>query len=1150
MIQSERPQNAPKTIKLHLLGTFQVYEEAAKVSMQLRTRKIEALLAYLAIEYDKVHSRLALATMLWPDTSEKTSLKNLRNSLARLKQHLAAPTNLVVTRQTVQLQLDMESIWVDVNRFRHLWRVVQDKREITSTQYVAYLSEAVELYQGNFLTGLTIPASEQFDEWLLWHQEMYHQQVLLMLSRLTDHYLAMGEFLLAERYARRQLSLEVWREEAHRQLMRATMAQGEKHAALQQYEQCRETLLIHLGVEPDATTQALYERILTVDHTTENMDNRTNLPASLTPFVGREQEMADLTTILTENKYRLITLTGMGGVGKTRLALEVGWRQRPFFSHGVFFISLAEQQTGDSLVVAIAEAIGFAFSGNQPLSDQLLAYLQARKMLLILDNMEHIVDDVVVNLVLTLLQSLPQLTLLVTSRRLLQVQAERVYRLQSLPYPSPEASLTEAHTYEAVDFFVHQVQRVDKDYQLTEMTLQTVIALCQLVDGLPLALNLLAARFWQWEGRTLLTAIQQNLDTISVKWRDLPTRQRSIRAVFDHSWSLLNGEQQYVLSQLTVFRGGFTQKAAGQIITGATPLILEELVEHSLLQQAHNGRYVLHALLHQFAAEKLQAQPRLWRDVAQRHALYYLADAAQYTKVLYGAYLPEARQHLQQAWANIIKSWQYSLQAETNWSQLSLALPTLRAYYDISKRFEEGVQFFSQTSMYLQPQQPGWRDDQQKASKMFLLAATLLAEAKLLVNLARYDTIADLMKQVRDLMQQAPALEIEVETYLIETDVAARQGQFDNALHLSERGLTCISKQTHPILGAELILLQVYVHSVQGQLKEALDLCQQAGLLFEQEGHLNGVGRMNATLARIFTDLGKWEQAENAYHRAHEVARLQDDKHRFVEITAHLGILYSRRGLYEKAIGCFLEALPWLQNYGSAYRLDTIFNNLGLDYFHLGQYEQAVRYNEQALQTAYLAQDVPIQCATLMNWGLLCQRQGDWETAVSYCQQATALAYKMGVKPLASYSLTTLGHAYTSLERWSEAEAAYTEALHIREAMKETPLILETKAGLALLAYAQGNTEAAHRQAMAIVPALAKVVGAEEPLWVYWVCYQILSETTMAYPVLEAAYRLLQSQAEKIENDAFKQTFLYRIPYHQKIMKQAGEVGIIKATRG
>jgi predicted ATPase/DNA-binding SARP family transcriptional activator len=634
-------------LAIRLLGPFEVTLDGEPIT-QFETLKTRALLAYLAAEVGSPHRREALAEMLWPDRPEGAARANLRHTLRSLRlaigDHEAEPPFLITTRETVALNPDVDT-WADVRDFAGslsgLERMENPDPEA--------LEKALASYREPFLEDLSVPDSALFEEWRILKREQLQRQVLDLLSRLVTGYERQGEYQRALAHAWRKVDLEPWDETARRQVMRLLARSGRSAEALGQYEACRKVLADELGVEPETETVQLYEQIQRGELGPETTVRAGppvpvwNLPAAPTPFFGRTDELSDLEEGLADPDTRLVTISGPGGSGKTRLALEVGARfaardrqaqsdQSPLsFPHGIIFVPLAAIDTVEGLVSAMAEALGLHLLGGR---DQLLEFLRRKQILLILDNLEHLLDGA--GFLAKILRTAPGVHILTTSRERLRLHSEHVLPIGGLSYPdhilkasSPKAAdpgLCVA-AYPAFHLFVDSARRVQPRFAVTPGDLPLLLDICRHVDGLPLALELAASWADALSVRDILAEAQQSLSFLQAEWHDVPERHRSMRAVFDVSWRRLSGPERDVFCRLSVFRGGFSQKAASQVIgPEASPRTLAALVRKSFLQCDHpRDRYQVHELLRQYGALHLAEEPEQEAEAFDRHSRYFCA---------------------------------------------------------------------------------------------------------------------------------------------------------------------------------------------------------------------------------------------------------------------------------------------------------------------------------------------------------------------------------------------------------------------------------------------------------------------------------------------------------------------------------------------
>jgi predicted ATPase/predicted Ser/Thr protein kinase len=429
-----------------------------------------------------------------------------------------------------------------------------------------------------------------------------------------------------------------------------------------------------------------------------------NLPVQVTPFVGREAELAELDRLLSDPDVRLVTVLGAGGMGKTRLALQAAEAQAERapgdrFPNGVYFVSLAPLRSTEAIVPTIAEALGFTFyaaaGGGAAAAprQQLLDYLRQKQMLLFLDNWEHLLDgDGAADLVTDILTTAPDVRILATSRARLNVGGEQLFHLAGMEYPDWETP-TDALEYSAVKLFMQSARRVRPDFELEADDLKYGSRICRLVQGMPLGILLAAAWVEMLSPQEIAAEVEGQmtglgLDFLRTNRRDVPERQRSMRAVFDHSWSLLPERQQGVMQALSVFRGGFDREAAQQV-SGASLWELMALVNRSLLHRAPTGRYTIHELLRQYAAEKLACWPEIEKAVRDRHASHYAAALQRWGQDVKGPQRPAALAEMDVEVDNARAAWDWAVE-RVQVQQLDRAIEGLGWFYEVRLRFPEG----------------------------------------------------------------------------------------------------------------------------------------------------------------------------------------------------------------------------------------------------------------------------------------------------------------------------------------------------------------------------------------------------------------------------------------------------------------------------
>jgi predicted ATPase len=667
-------------LTLALLGPLQIVLDGRSIS-GFAYSKARALLVYLAVESDRPHPREALVTLLWPDLPEQAARTNLRQALASLREAIgdttAATPFLLITRDALQFNPASDHT-LDIHGFEGLLaacRTHRHRRLERCRSCLARLAQAAALYRGDFLAEFSLAGSVAFEEWEVLQREQLHQRALEALSLLAAYHERLGADEPARQYAQRQIELDPWREEAHRQLMRLLARAGQRSAALAQFEACRRVLADALGVQPTAETQALYEQIragTAMPPVPEAARSRVPLPP--TSLVGRQEEQRALTELLEDPTHQLVTLLGPGGIGKTCLAQVVANDLAGSFAGGAVMVELAGLTAADQLAAAILLALEVPLQGAAEPQARLAAALGERELLVVLDSFEQLLDahGASVRLLAALLRASPGVTWLVTSQVRLGLQAEWVFDLTGLALP-PRGGATglavEAlASFGAVRLFVERARQAQRTFLLDESAAQPIVRICELVEGLPLAIELAAAQVRAHPPAAIAAELDSNVHAYTTTLHDVPERHRSLWAALDYAWQLLTPPEQDTLCRLAIFRGGLDLAAAGPV-AGASADTVQALIEKSLVRNSSAGatgaaggaaaRFDLHEMTRQYALRKLEAAPA-YATTQSEHAAHFLALAETAAPQLTGAE--------QVAWINRLESEHANLRAALAWA--------------------------------------------------------------------------------------------------------------------------------------------------------------------------------------------------------------------------------------------------------------------------------------------------------------------------------------------------------------------------------------------------------------------------------------------------------------------------------------------------
>ena len=941
-------------LSLGVLGPLQVRLDDTPVAM-LASDKARALLVYLAVEADRAHRRESLVGLLWPESPEDAARHNLRQALFSLRQAIgdqaASPPYLLISREAIHLNRASDYS-LDLAQFEAVLHACKQHRsrgtEDASTR-AARLEEAVKLYRGEFLHGFFLEDSEEFEQWALVWRESLHQQALEAHSDLANYYEEHGDFQATRRHALRQLELDPWREEAHCQAMRALAQEGQRAAALAQYETCRRVLAEELGVEPSAGTRQLAEQIRagTLKAKADLPSSLPagavhNLPASLTSFHGREQELIELERLLADPECRCISLVGPGGVGKTRLALEAARQHGAGFAHGVAFVPLASVGSVEVAIPAIAGAIHLRFYGPDDPKDQLLNCLREKQMLLCLDNLEQLLVEAplqasIVELVLEILQRAPGVKLLVTSREVLDLQGEWVFDVRGLAFPGAE-SRGKPDEYPAVALFIQRAKRTSPGLAFHGEDLAAIAHICRLVEGVPLAIELAATWLRMLSPAEIPKEIEGGLGFLSASVRDLPERHRSMRVVFDHSWQRLSAREQQVLSQLSVFRGGFSRQAAEQV-AGASLPVLSTLVNRSLLRRAAAGRYELHELVRQYGADRLAADACAQASAQRRHCDCFLALAE--------AGGAGSRQVDQKVWLWCLEVELENLRAALGWAleqgEIELALRLCGALglpWEVHGHVKEGRRWVEQALALRGP--------------------------------------APLPLRVK-------ALKVAGRMAFEQRDLAAAQAFYEEGLALSQEA-------------ADLSQVASLLNSL-GNVAWARDDLGRAGELYDQvltvrrqQNDEHGIARVLNNLGLVAMRLRQFERAAQLLEEAASLTRSPGDQEALTDTLFNLGLVTVRiKGGAARAAVHLAACVELSRELGYRKVLAYALNNLAMLALHEGDDARAASLAQESLELCRGLEDPLGAFYALVNLAHAALDRGDPVQAARLLEKALGL---------------------------------------------------------------------------------------------------------------------------------------------------------------
>jgi predicted ATPase len=608
------------------------------VGGELTRAKPLLVLAYLALEGGATRGELSRLFF----QSAKDARDSVSTAIGRLRQALA------------------EHIVVDGDRVHTT--VPCDAVEVLRLFEAGATRAAVDAYGGAFLKGLDVSVGLEIEEWVYGTREAIAAGVRSGLGRLAVEAVARRDFADAGRLAERAYLVPGAPEPDPETLMHLhsiLLAAGHR------LERDVRAEAVGFGAEVVTSREEAIERLgggrIPVGVGSGTVP-ANNLPSPTTTFLGRDLELAELTTMVERDDVRLLTLRGAGGTGKTRLAVEIARNQlvRPVFRDGVHLVRLEYVPEPALVMLAVAEVVGLDVQGPESPVRQVERFIGDRSMLLVLDDLDHLVEAA--RDIATLLAACPNLTVLATSRERLNVQGEWLVPIDGLTFAPRGVAGDIARHYDAVRLFELRAQQHDRAFRMTDDVLPHVLRICRAVDGLPLGLELAATWVRHMRVDEIADDVERGAEVLRADLRDLPERHRSLRATFERSWRLLDEHERIMLRSLSVFRGGFRREAAGAV-AGATLPDLARLVDKSMLRGSPTGRYDRHPQLLQFMVEDLERDPSELARLRAAHAEYYLRFLADRTgELIGGPRIAAAVDAVAEEFPNIRVAWEWAIE--------------------------------------------------------------------------------------------------------------------------------------------------------------------------------------------------------------------------------------------------------------------------------------------------------------------------------------------------------------------------------------------------------------------------------------------------------------------------------------------------------
>lgn len=873
-----------KQIEVNLLGGVQFIVDGKPITAPPH-RVEQAILVYL-LHQSRPVTRERLIDWFFQGSDAKQARANLRASLSRIKKQIGHV--LDANRAEVWVRGDVELV-LDTQLFEG--KGAREKGKGLSplpsplSPKKTTLERQLRLYHGDFMAGFYLRDAPEFEQWMVVEQERLRLLAIDRYQRLIRILLDSAEFLPALQATNRLLTIEPLLEQAHRDKMLLLARTNQRELALHHYQRFTTLFRSELNVQPSTKTKKLHARIRNL-----NDDWVDNLPAPRTKIVGRENELSQLRNLIIAHEQKLITLLGTGGMGKTVLSLAFAQHIQEdlagLFLDGIYFVPLDTIVSADQLATFISNTIKLTLTGSQTPTEQLLNHLRNRELLLILDNLEHLLPQAS-ELIANILTEAWAVKVITTSRERLHLYEETVVDLTGLAAPNQAIATLSIGEFAAVDLFVQRAQRQKSAFTLTENA-RAIGHVCQMLDGLPLAIELAAGWVRHHSATEIVAHIEESMDFLQTQWRNVSPRQRSLRAVFDHSWVLLSPENQRAFAALSVFPASFSTRAATEI-TDVDAVTLQVLADRSLVQFLGGERWRLHATLREFSAEKRPPNS----DLPAQHAQWYSNQTAHLaTTFLDKASFELMRQEL----PNLYSAWNWSLQ-HNSFAQLRLLLRPLFEYFNWSSTWQSGIDLIERTLAQLPDEET-------------ILRALLYARLNRLHSFtSRLDDAEQSATIAADLFAQIDEPAEEASFYGNWARAKTLQGNFAEAIQLAQRGL-------HLGLSAEDSEAIAYNHTL---------------------------------LGTAYKELGDNANAQTHMQASLQIRRDQNDHLGEAIILNNIGNLLRNQARYETALTLYTQAIALFRDLEHEHGLATVLSNASLTAGSLKRYADAEHYQLESL---------------------------------------------------------------------------------------------------------------------------------------------------------------------------------------------------------
>jgi predicted ATPase/DNA-binding winged helix-turn-helix (wHTH) protein len=1003
-------------LQVKLFGPFEVWQEGQKIEVWPR-QKNQELLKLLLAERGRVFSQDQLIEALFADLDPEKATNNVQKRISELRRVLepalrrGADSRFIIQAKGRDLGYFFSKdacCETDLSEFeRELESAVKAEQAERWAQAIEHYKKAMELYRGEFLSD------SLYEEWTIAPRERWREKYVNALTQLAEAHARLGQLSQAIEICEKILQHEPWNERIFRQKMLYLYHSANRAKALETYQSCREMLKKHLGAKPSPETVELHEQILKFQVPPLSRAIPNNLPQALTSFIGRTRELVELEKLLDETRF--ITLTGVGGCGKTRLGLQIASDLLKRYEDGVWWVELASLSDPNLIAQAIASVLGVQEQPKKTLLMTVSEYLHAKQALVVLDNCEHLLEASAA-VVQELLKSAPKIQIMATSREPFGILGETLYQVPTLSIPKESEEFIEIATlraFEALHLFEERARANDAKFSLSSENATAVTRICRRLDGIPLAIELAAARVRALSVQQIAARLDDRFRLLTGGNRAALPRHQTLEATMDWSYQLLTEKEQVLLRRLSVFAGGWTLEAAEQVCNGETFIaqeiweLLTHLVDKSLVIAEKNPeetRYKMLETVKQYAFEKLKNLSELER-VQESHLDFFLKLAEEAEPELVG---PKQ------------KEWLDKLEREHE--NLREAITSVVTKYD------------------------------ERKTKLLLMTGRFWEVRGYWSECI--DMLRKALERGRDLSEEYQSNALSFLGWLTHN-----QGDNEQAKEMLKKSIDISTRIEEKIPLAHVLFRFGTILTRQGDHMAAQSLFEQSLKIVKEFGDKRGIGAALNGLALIADKKGDYTTSEALFQQSLKNLKDIGDQRGIGSAFNNLASIAYKQNNYSLAQSYLEQGLEIMQHLGDKRIVGALLNNLGAIADKQNNYIQAILYYNQSLEVMRKLESKPGIAGALNNLGVIEKKQGNYVKAGAYYEQSLEMMKKIGDKRGIAGTLNNLGVIALEKGVFKKAWDYLKMSLEVRKELKDKRDLEESIREFSILASTIGKHE-------------------------------------------------------------------------------------------